>query len=192
MDAGGVREGLRGVHVANQETSSRSMVIRSRMLAITKVLVAHEGKDVRRVHPEHDVWHLSRPGLIARLRHARISSLEACRSELLRQLFAWDLPTFIYHPDTPADCEVPGHWHSQGDKTWTVPSGFTAENNATSSWLALGCWTAYVAREAVGSWPDIFRRSPDDIILWARTHGVRAAIVSSHDDDEWRVVLAAG
>jgi hypothetical protein len=163
------------------------------MDAIARVLVAHEGKDVRRLHPQHGIWQIVWPGLIARSRRARIARVQTCRAEVLRELFSTGLPRFIRHPDPPKDYDVPGRWEPRGDDTWVAPSGFQPGDRASASWFALGCWVAYAApRPADEPWPDVFRLSAEDVLQWTSAHGVRAAVGSFHDDDEWRVVVVPG
>jgi hypothetical protein len=52
---------------------------------------------------------------------------------------------------------------------------------------------AYAAKETASDpWPDMFRLSPDAASAWIKAHDIEVAIHSFYDDDEWRVVLAAG
>jgi hypothetical protein len=160
------------------------------MATILSVLSAYEGADVRRLHPQHGIWELVRPGFFARSRRARIARFEACRAEVLRELLAAGSTTFIEHQDPPSDGSVPGRWRSASERTWIVPSGFSAEERATALWLASGCWFFYEAPRAAGEpWPDVFRLPPETVIRWLAAHEVRAAVASFHDDAEWRVMF---
>jgi hypothetical protein len=162
------------------------------MDALTELLIAQDGRDVRRLHPGLGVWHLARPGLLARSRGPRIARLEACRREVLRGIFAPESDVFILHPDPPTDYDVPGRWGPVADQTWLVPDASALEGAAAAAWLALGCWVVYAAAHAVTEpWPDMFRLPPGKTDRWITAHRVGAAICSLHDDDEWRVVLRA-
>jgi hypothetical protein len=158
--------------------------------AIRDLLIAHEGQDVRRVHPGFDVWNLARPGLLASPRRDRLSRFEACRAALIRALLSTEPARFIQHPDPPGDYDVPGDWQPHSPHIWRVPDAFDPRDRTLAAWLALGSWVAYAAPRAIeDAWPDVFRQAPDVVLPWIRTHRVQAAICSFYDDDEWRVLL---
>jgi hypothetical protein len=163
------------------------------MDTIAAALIEHEGDDIRRVHPAFDVWQLARPGLVASFQRGRIDRLEACRAEVLRALLASESPIFIEHQDPPREYDVPGDWVSHDQNTWRVPPGFAFDEPASAAWLALGNWVVYTASHAIhDAWPDVFRTTPDILVDWIRSRRIRAAICSFYDDDEWRVIVAAG
>jgi hypothetical protein len=162
------------------------------MNAIVAALIEQEGEDIRRVRPGYDEWHLARPGLVASFQRGRIDRFEACRAEVFRAVLASELPVFIEHQDPPREYDVPGDSVSQDHDTWRVPPGFAVDEAASAAWLALGGWVIYTAPDAIhDSWPDVFRLSPDVLVEWIRTRGIRAAVCSFHDDDEWRVIGSA-
>jgi hypothetical protein len=159
--------------------------------SIASLLAAQDGRDVRRLHPEHRVWQLTWPGVFARSRRARIAGLQTCRAEIARKLGSMGSPRFIDHPDPPADYDVPGHWECVGGQTWRIPAECAFEDRASAAWLALGCWVVYAAPDPVTEpWPDMFRLPPEELMQWIEARNVRAAIASFHDDDEWRIVVS--
>lgn len=94
------------------------------MHPVATILVARECRDIRRLHPQNDVWQVVWSGLLSRSRRARMARVESCRADVLRELLSGGPLTFIQHEDAPKDYDVPGVWVSHGDKTWVVPPAF--------------------------------------------------------------------